>query len=80
MTAREMLDEFERLTMEERIQLVQDFWDQIAANPNMVPPLTDGQSIELRRRLDAHAADPDRTIPADEVFAKLQRRTGTAEA
>lgn len=80
MTTEQMLEEFERLSQEERIQLVQDLWDRIAANPSEVPPLTEGQSAELERRLKAHAENPDQTIPAEEVFAQFQRTKRPPEA
>jgi len=74
MSTRDLLAEFDRLSVEERIQLVQDLWDRVAADPSEVPPLTESQTAELKRRLASHTANPDQTIPADEVFAKLQRR------
>ncbi|MFW5857930.1 MAG: addiction module protein [Planctomycetota bacterium] len=50
--------EIDRLTVAERIQLVQDIWDSIAEHPDECP-LTDAQRDELDRRLAAHEADAD---------------------
>ena len=47
-----------RLTLSERIQLVQDIWDSIAECPEAVP-LTEAQKAALDRRLDAYQQDPD---------------------
>ncbi len=45
-----------RLSISERIQLVQDIWDSIAEVPDSVL-LTDEQKAELDRRLDAYHKD-----------------------
>ena len=42
----------ERLSIQERISLVEEIWDSIAE----VTPLTDTQRIELDRRLQDHVA------------------------
>ena len=46
-----------RLSISERIQLVQDIWDSIAEVPDSVL-LTDEQKAELDRRLDAYHKAP----------------------
>jgi len=60
-----------------RIQLVQDLWDSIAETSDVLPPLSESQRAELERRLEAHAANPGRTISWEElkseVLAKLAR-------
>ena len=47
-----------RLSISERIQLVQDIWDSIAEVPDSVL-LTGEQKAELDRRLDAYHKDPN---------------------
>jgi putative addiction module component (TIGR02574 family) len=47
-----------RLSVPERIQLVEDIWDTIAEVPEEVG-LTDEQKAEIDRRLDAYHSDPD---------------------
>jgi putative addiction module component (TIGR02574 family) len=63
------------LSVAERIQLVEDLWDSVAADPASVP-LTDAQKRELRIRLAEHNADPDSAIPWEEVRRRLYERYG----
>lgn len=58
------------LPIEERIRLVEDLWDSIAADQGALP-LTDGQRAELDRRLSAYALDRNPGRPADEVIADI---------
>ncbi len=51
-----------RLSVSERIQLVQDIWDSIAEVPDSLP-LTEEQKAELDRRLDAYHRDPNAGSP-----------------
>jgi putative addiction module component (TIGR02574 family) len=51
------LTDIERLSLTERIQLVQDIWDGIAAAPEQLP-VTEAQQQELDRRLDAYQRNP----------------------
>lgn len=52
----------DRLSTDERIVLVQEIWDSIAAE-DASPPLTDAQKAELRRRVAHNDAHPDDTVP-----------------
>ena len=45
------------LSIAERIELVGDIWDSIAATPEAVV-LTDAEKAELDKRLDAYHQDP----------------------
>jgi len=63
------------LSVAERIQLVEDLWDSVAADPASVP-LTDAQKKELRIRLAEHQADPGSAIPWEEVRRRLYERYG----
>jgi putative addiction module component (TIGR02574 family) len=60
-----------RLSVPERVQLVEDIWDSIAASPDEVP-VTDEQRRELDRRLAAY--DPSEARPWSEVRARLEQR------
>ena len=62
------------LSVAERIQLVEDLWDSIAAVPEALP-LTDAQREELDRRLDAYHRDPSAGSPWEEV--QRSTREGT---
>jgi len=66
-----------RLSVAERIQLVEDIWDSIAAVPEAVP-LTDGQREELDRRLESYHRDPAAGEPWEEVRERI--RTGKTSA
>ncbi len=68
-----MDDKLQELPIDERIRLVEDLWDSIAADQNALP-LTSGQRTELDRRLDAYAVDKNRGRPAGEVIAEIRRR------
>jgi putative addiction module component (TIGR02574 family) len=59
----------DRLSREERLALVQELWDSIAAEQ---PPgmLTDAQRQELRRRAEEADASPDDGIPWEQVKAE----------
>ncbi len=59
-----------RLSLNERIQLVEDLWDSIAAIPDSVP-LTDAQREELDRRLDAYHRNPNSGSPWLDVKRRI---------
>ena len=61
------------LSIGERIRLVEDIWDSIAADQTLLP-LTDEQRIELDRRLDAYESDKVRGREVGEVVAALKKR------
>jgi putative addiction module component (TIGR02574 family) len=64
------LSEILKLSVDERIQLVEDIWDSIAADPrDLVIP--DEQIEELDRRLDEAAANPGQGRPWSEVRDRL---------
>lgn len=65
------LSELEKLSASERLQLVQDLWDSIAAEPDSVP-VTDAQKEELDRRLDAHQTEEDESISWSKLKERLQ--------
>ena len=69
------IKELLELSVAERIQLVEDLWDSIAADPE-APGLTDSQRSELDRRLDDHAADPEAGRSWAEVRERLYRKYG----
>ena len=61
------------LPIEERIRLVEELWDSIAADQSNLP-LTPEQREELDRRLDAFEADKEPGRPASEVLAGIRKR------
>ena len=56
----------DRLPVEERLALVEDIWDSIAADSAALP-LTDIQRDELDRRLAEHETNPDDVVPWEEL-------------
>lgn len=62
----------DRLSRAERLALVQELWDSIAAE---APPLlTEAQCQELDRRVAEDDASPNDVIPWEEVQARTQAR------
>ncbi len=68
--------EIARLTLAERIQLVEDLWDSIAAEASRSLPLTEEQLDELQRRAQAHKDNPGAAIAWEQVRAELGGRVG----
>lgn len=69
------IEELLKLSVAERIQLVEDLWDSIATDPEALP-LTEAQKAELDRRLEGHDADPDSAVPWEEVRERLYKKYG----
>ena len=63
------------LGVEERLALVGEIWDSIAADSAAVP-LTLEQTRELERRLAAHESNPADVVTWDEVKASLAKQPG----
>lgn len=63
--------EYMTLSVSERIQLVEDIWDSIAAEAPDTVELSQAQKSELHRRVVEHRADPSTAVPWEQVRAKL---------
>ena len=61
------------LTPEDRLSLLEDLWDSLAAVPEVLP-LTPAQRVELDRRLDDLDAEGLVGIPWDEVLSRIRNR------
>lgn len=61
------------LPVEQRLHLVEELWDSIAADQGALG-LTDAQRQELDRRLDAYEQDLNPGSPAEEVMAGIRER------
>ncbi len=65
----------DRLSLAERILLVEELWDSIAAQPDGFA-LSEPHKQELQRRLDAYRDDPKAGAPWEEVRARLRGTAG----
>jgi putative addiction module component (TIGR02574 family) len=63
----------DRLPRADKLILVQELWDDIAAG-SPKPMLTDAQRAELERREQEDDANPDDVIPWEEVRARVAAR------
>ena len=63
----------DRLSVEERLALVEELWDSIADGGADLP-LTDAQRAELDRRLAEHETRPDEVVPWEDVKASIGGR------
>lgn len=70
--SKSLLNEAAKLSVSERLDLVEAIWDTIAADPAALP-LSDGHREELDRRLDDFERDPNAGSPWEEVRARLER-------
>lgn len=67
----------DQLSVAERILLVEEIWDSIAADEEQVP-LTEAQKQDLERRLAAYQADPKAGSSWEEVKARLRSQPSRA--
>lgn len=61
------------LPLDERLRLVEDLWDSIAADQKALP-LTEAQKSELDRRLDAYEADRNPGRAVEVAIADIRRK------
>ena len=60
----------EKLSVEERIALVEELWDSIAEDTRLTEP----QRAELDRRLEEHQRDPGDVVPWEVIRASITAR------
>jgi putative addiction module component (TIGR02574 family) len=65
--------DFSKLSVPERIQLVEDLWDSVAAESPALP-LSEDEIAELKRRLDELDRNPEVGILWEQVKADIERR------
>ena len=68
-----MSTKLQNLPVEERIRVVEDIWDNIAADQKAVP-LTSDQKAELDRRLDAYEIDKTLGRLTTDAVANVRRK------
>jgi putative addiction module component (TIGR02574 family) len=73
-----LLEAVKSLPLPDRVELVDAVWASIAAE-GYEPPLSEGQSAELQRRLEEHRQNPASGIPWETVRAELLEKYGKPE-
>jgi putative addiction module component (TIGR02574 family) len=63
-------EEIKKLSVAERIMIVEEIWDSIAADQESLK-ITEAQRSELDRRLDAYYASPEDGSPWGEVKRRI---------
>jgi len=63
----------DRLSVAERMQLIQEIWESLVPELER-EPITEAQRQELDRRLEALKANPNNVVPWEEVEARAQAR------
>ncbi len=63
--------EIKQLSVAERVLLVQEIWDGIAADQESIS-VTEAQKEELDRRLEAYDASPEEGSSWDEVKQRVE--------
>jgi putative addiction module component (TIGR02574 family) len=71
-----LVAELLKLSPAERIQLAEDLWDSVAAQPELLPALSDDQRNEIERRIAEHERDPGSALNWDDVRERLWSRLG----
>ena len=61
------------LSLEERLQLLEELWDSLCETPETLP-LTDAQREELDRRIDDLKREGPTGIPWEEVLTRIRSR------
>jgi len=70
-----IVEDIKKLSISERIRLVEDIWNSIAEEPPFSLELSTQERDELHRRYAAHQANPSTGIPWKQVHAKIFSRT-----
>jgi putative addiction module component (TIGR02574 family) len=66
------LFDFSHLTPAERVQLADELWESLSERPESVP-LTEAQSAELDRRLEAYRRNPSAGIPWRRALEEIEK-------
>ncbi len=64
-------EDWQSLSVPERIELVEEIWDSVARDVERLP-VTDAQLVIVRERLAAYRRDPSRVLSWDEVRKGLR--------
>lgn len=64
----------DQLSVDDRLMLLGEIWDSIAAEPDSLP-VTEAQKKDLQARLDAYKDNPKAGAPWEEVKARLRSKS-----
>lgn len=67
------IPQIDQLSVSEKILLVEELWDSIAAKESSVP-IPPSHLKELERRLKEHASDPGRLLSLEELKQRIEKR------
>jgi len=67
------LEDLKHLPLAQRVQLVEDLWDSIAAELESMPP-SDSLKREMNRRLEEYLKDPKSAVSYEEVRRRMKER------
>lgn len=67
------IPQLEKLTVSEKILLVEDIWDNISAEESTIP-VPQSHIAELDRRLARHKTSPGTLLSIDELRTKIELR------
>lgn len=67
------IPEISRLSVPEKILLVEDLWDSIASEESSVP-VPQSHKEELDRRFRVYASDHGKLLSLEELQAKIEKR------
>lgn len=73
MTSKALREELFRLSVSERLELVEELWDSIPEEDEALTP-TPEQRKDLTLRLAEAEADPDGGVPWEEVRERIRQR------
>jgi putative addiction module component (TIGR02574 family) len=65
----------DRLSVEDRLQLVQEIWESLGPDVDR-QPLTENQMVELNRRIAVLDANPEAVTPWETIEARAMKRLG----
>jgi len=66
----EKIPELKNLSPEEKLMLVGELWDELAAQPEAFPPREDHVKL-LRQRLEHYRQNPEDTVAWEEVKQRI---------
>jgi len=65
----------DRLSVEDRLELVTAIWDSIARHPEDLP-VSDEVKAELDRRLERHKTHPEEVVDWEDILDAQKKRYG----